>query len=276
MKNNFNNDWDLGELKTSEHRKDDDIDFEDMNWGSFTKQKNAHNPKLSLEQFADLVLSEDPPKKFTEKTKDRARFYLNVILKGNGIEGGKIHFGKNIKKFGKKIGKTTRNTSKIVGKTTRNTVDTIGRNTVKIGKDIDDRFKTAFSSQGRTDFPPAMRTILSQLGEETIQSIDIKRTPVEKVLTGALSFFSLGKFGKRLKRSYDDLFHLYLIIVLSNGKSVSLEKEAVITMTTKTGSRGKTEESNPVNPIPPNMSLNSLLDETRERMDDSYKTNNLN
>ena len=249
----------LGELMSGGMLPKNDIDFEDMDWGSFTKQKNAYDSKLSLEEFADLVLSEDPPKKFTEKTKDRARFYLNVILKkGSGvdIEGGKIHFGKKrFKKLGKKIRKVT-----------RNTVDTIGRTTVQVGKEIDERFKTATSSQGRTDFPPAMRKIMSQLGEETITSIDVKRTPVAKVLTGALSVFSLGKFGKRMKRSYDDLFHLYLIIGLSNGKSVSLEKEAVITMTTKTGSRGKTEESNPVSPIPSNMTLTSLLDKTRELM----------
>jgi hypothetical protein len=243
------------------------IDFDDMDWGSFTKQKNAYNSKLTLKEFADLVLSEDPPKRFIEKTKDRARFYLNVILKkGSGIEGGKIHFGKNLKKFGKKVGKVTRNTTSTIGKVTRNTVDTIGKNTIGVGKDIDDRFKTAFSSQGRTDFTPEMRTIMSKMGEETVTSIDIKRTPVEKVLTGALSVFSLGKFGKRMKRSFDDLFHLYLIIGLSNGKSVSLEKEAVITMTTKTGSRGKKEESNPVTPIPNNMTLTSMLDKTRELM----------
>jgi hypothetical protein len=56
-----------------------EVAFEDMKWGSFTKQKNAFNSKLTLKQFADIVLK--PNSTFRDKTKDRARFYLNVILK---------------------------------------------------------------------------------------------------------------------------------------------------------------------------------------------------
>lgn len=67
---------------------EDNIDFEDMNWGSFTKQKNAFNSKLTLKQFADIVLK--PNSKFREKTKDRARFYLNVILKKKKKKGGRM------------------------------------------------------------------------------------------------------------------------------------------------------------------------------------------
>ena len=239
-------DWDMGEVenevvKRARGRPKGTTKFSSTEAKERKRtQTIASNKKKALER---------------ETPAQRERRLKKELKKGSGIEGGKIHFGKNIKKFGKNVGKVT-----------RNTIDTIGKNTVAVGRDIDDRFKTAFSAEGRTDFPPAMRTIMSQLGEEIITSIDVKRTPVEKVLTGALSVFSLGKFGKRMERSYDDLFHLYLIIGLSNGKSVSLEKEAVITMTTKTGSRGKTEESNPVSPIPPHMTLTDMLDKTRELM----------
>ena len=67
---------------------EDDIDFEDMKWGSFTKQKNAFNSKLTLKRFAEIVLK--PNSKFREKTKDRARFYLNVILKKK--KGGRVPY----------------------------------------------------------------------------------------------------------------------------------------------------------------------------------------
>jgi hypothetical protein len=59
------------------------IDFDEMKWGSFTDQMKAynreHDSNHTLEQFAKLVLSGKG--NFRERTKDRARFYLNVILK---------------------------------------------------------------------------------------------------------------------------------------------------------------------------------------------------
>jgi hypothetical protein len=63
------------------------IDFEDMKWGSFSKQLKAYNTqhkkKLNLKKFAMMVLAN--PNKFQERTKKRARFYLNVILKKGGM-----------------------------------------------------------------------------------------------------------------------------------------------------------------------------------------------
>ena len=63
------------------------IDFEDMKWGSFSKQLQAynsqHNKKLDLHTFAMMILAN--PDKFQERTKKRARFYINVILKKGGM-----------------------------------------------------------------------------------------------------------------------------------------------------------------------------------------------
>jgi hypothetical protein len=72
------------------------IHFEDMKWGSFTKQFQAYrsqHPKSrvkDLDAFAKMIIKS--PKKYQEKTLKRARFYLNVIEKkktGAG-EGGKL------------------------------------------------------------------------------------------------------------------------------------------------------------------------------------------
>jgi hypothetical protein len=66
--------------------KEEQIDFEDMKWGSFTEQFNAfkrQHPKTSLrdlKDFAEYVLRN--PRGFKERTKKRAQFYTNVILKG--------------------------------------------------------------------------------------------------------------------------------------------------------------------------------------------------
>ena len=60
----------------------DDIEFEDMNWGSLTKQLKAFNSKnkkkFNLKQFSNFILNN--PSKFQKKTQQRANFYLNVIL----------------------------------------------------------------------------------------------------------------------------------------------------------------------------------------------------
>ena len=59
------------------------IDFEDMKWGSLTKQvevyNQQHKTKLDLHSFSMMVLAN--PDKFKERTKKRARFYINVINK---------------------------------------------------------------------------------------------------------------------------------------------------------------------------------------------------
>lgn len=71
------------------------IDFEDLKWGSFTEQFNAYKrqyPKTNikdLDEFASFVLAH--PTKFKERTKKRARFYKNIIMKGKGkVEGNNI------------------------------------------------------------------------------------------------------------------------------------------------------------------------------------------
>ena len=72
----------------------DDIEFEDMNWGSLTKQLKAFNSKndkkFNLKQFSNFILNN--PSKFQKKTQQRANFYLNVILpkKGGGTGSSKV------------------------------------------------------------------------------------------------------------------------------------------------------------------------------------------
>lgn len=61
-----------------------DIDFEDVKWGSFTEQFNAYNRQhkkkfKDLKEFADHIRANKD--KFQPKTRKRADFYVNVILK---------------------------------------------------------------------------------------------------------------------------------------------------------------------------------------------------
>jgi len=63
-------------------------DFQDLNWGSLTKQfkafKSSHPNINTLEKFAKYIIGNKD--EFQEKTIKRANFYLNVILKGKGLD----------------------------------------------------------------------------------------------------------------------------------------------------------------------------------------------
>ena len=98
---------------------------------------------------------------------------------------------------------------------------------------------------GRNDFPPKVRALLAKYGDETVVEYKLKRTPVSKLLTSALSGISLGAFGKRFQRSeFDDLFHLFLEMTTSSGKRLSVEKNEVINMDLSPPSRDKEEVKN--------------------------------
>ena len=76
------------------------INFEDMKWGSFSKQlevyNRQHKTKLDLHNFAMMILAN--PKKYQKRTLKRARFYINVILK----KGGNLPCWKNYEQIGMK------------------------------------------------------------------------------------------------------------------------------------------------------------------------------
>ena len=66
-----------------------------------------------------------------------------------------------------------------------------------------------------------MKNFLRDHGEEEITSITLGREPIQAAISAVMELISLGEFSKsKAKRSYDDFFHLYLII---NGK-FTLEK----------------------------------------------------
>ena len=78
------------------------IDWEDIKWGSFSKQfqeynRTAKKPLKDLEKFANMIMK--TPEKFKSRTIKRARFYLNVLLKKqkNNISADNIEMPKKSK-----------------------------------------------------------------------------------------------------------------------------------------------------------------------------------
>ena len=65
----------------------EEIDWDDIKWGSFTAQfkryNSTHKKKLKdLKEFADMILRN--PNRFRARTRKRANFYVNVIYKKKG------------------------------------------------------------------------------------------------------------------------------------------------------------------------------------------------
>ena len=70
----------------------DNIDWDNVKWGTFTEQfkryNSSHksNPMKNLHQFATMIKKN--AKKYTKRTLQRANFYLNVLYKGRKLKGG--------------------------------------------------------------------------------------------------------------------------------------------------------------------------------------------
>lgn len=86
---------------------------------------------------------------------------------------------------------------------------------------------------GRSDYPPAERTLIDKYGNMPIKSICIYREPLEKgvnMLTNALSVGQMGQLKK--KYGFDDMYHLYMVITVQETQDkfvpILIEKNEVI------------------------------------------------
>lgn len=76
----------------------------------------------------------------------------------------------------------------------------------------------------RKDFPPSVRTLL-------IVGIMVQRKPIDKAFKDILNFFTAGKLTRTMKdMSYDDLYHLSLILKMEDGTMLNYEKNEVMSM----------------------------------------------
>jgi len=114
-----------------------------------------------------------------------------------------------------------------------------------------------------------VRTLLSKMGDQTITSAELVRSPVQSVVQQAINFVSGGEFKKAIAdKPYDDIFHLMIILTMEDGKKYSLEKNAIITLRP---TKGRSGESSSVS-VPTGLTLNEALDKTQEAMGDAFAT----
>lgn len=116
---------------------------------------------------------------------------------------------------------------------------------------------------GPTELSASVRDILAKYGDKPITKAIIVRTPVSAAVKEALNVVSLGEFKKKLAaQPYDDIFHLFMLFTLSDGTTVSLEKNSIITMRVNPDRKGDIREANP----PEGLTLNEVMEATRKKM----------
>ena len=83
-----------------------------------------------------------------------------------------------------------------------------------------------------TKMPKEVSDTLTKYGNETITEIIVARSKVLSVIQFLLNALTLGTFNKEKQRlKYDDIFHLYCIIVLSNGTRLITERNQRVKLT---------------------------------------------
>jgi len=235
-----------------------------------------------------LIIEENEPKKRGRKPKyaseeerkkakreqTLASNKRRAIMKKEQMQEGKGVL-KDIQKGFKKVGRTIKrgvlggiDIVEDVGKQAIKGVERVANKTADVAEDVAGRVEDYGKAviYGRMDYPPKVRNILKKYGQEVVSSLTIMRTPVQKVLTGALSLFSLGKFGKRMSRSFDELFHLFLEIRTESGKRLSVEKNEVINMDINPAKRDKTEVKDVISNLPQGLTIEEMLNKTEEYM----------
>ena len=82
------------------------------------------------------------------------------------------------------------------------------------------------------DLSSKFKAKMKQYGNNNIVDITVARSPVQRIVQKLLNFITVGKYDEMRKRlGYDDVYHLYLILTLDNGKRLRLEKNQIIQMT---------------------------------------------
>lgn len=128
----------------------------------------------------------------------------------------------------------------------------------------------------RQNYPPKVRALLQQKGNEHIERLTIYRAPLTRSTNLLLQAFTTlamrGKFQERLKDlNYDKLYHLALIAETKEGSRIFINKNEVIEIELNP-KLSPEAELKPIDLtlIPPNLTINQMLSNTQQRMGKRY------
>lgn len=118
----------------------------------------------------------------------------------------------------------------------------------------------------------SVKKLLKTIGDLEIKKLTVARIPLSKGLNFLLNLVSNGEYEKRKSElSYDDIFHLYLVIETSKGAYI-LEKNEVIYLARFKGFKPKTETID-INRIS-GLTLHILLAKTKAMMEQNFYSYN--
>jgi hypothetical protein len=91
-------------------------------------------------------------------------------------------------------------------------------------KDIYNSAKNALLSR-LTRRPLSINNLLKTYGAQTISNVEVCRQPIMSVIRTALNIATGGDISKVVQeKGYDNVFHLYCIVLLGNGTKIRLDK----------------------------------------------------
>ena len=111
------------------------------------------------------------------------------------------------------------------------------------GEGIIDWAKNAYRvvrnpTQALSQMPKQVSDTLKKYGDFTVREVIVGRTKVLKVVQTLLNAMTLGNFNKeKQKYGYDDIYHLYAVLVLDNGVKLITERNQRIVLTEDTNNR---------------------------------------
>jgi hypothetical protein len=121
----------------------------------------------------------------------------------------------------------------------------------------------------RKDYSSRVKNILSQYGDKPIRKIVIMRTPLQKFINVALNITTLGQWQKAVSNyGYDNMYHLYCIVFLDGGVQIKVEKNEIINIELVPGDISYVAGQYLwlSQPIPSGITLNQMLQRTRDKM----------
>ena len=118
--------------------------------------------------------------------------------------------------------------------------------------------------KGSNNYTTQFRDLIKKYGDNAIVKMELKRSPVRKMIIKALDVLSLGKFEKH--NPYDTLWHLYISLTLDDGNILRLEKNSVLSLKLNTPDDEHTEIMIVQYPNEKLITLNTLLENTRQYM----------
>jgi hypothetical protein len=172
------------------------------------------------------------------------------------------------KRRGKGIFQDVRNKFESITKGVQKQAVDLRDKVVDAGQQVVDKTVASITAKP-TKVSAKVRGILKTMGDKTIVSAEVVRSPVQSIVQQAINFVSGGEFKKAIAdKPYDDIFHLMIVLTLEDGKKYSLEKNAIITLRP---TKGRSGESMSVS-VPAGLTLNKALEKTAEAMGDAYAT----